>query len=206
MTAWRAEAEHPRYNAGIVKSALSRLRAARVGGSTEELHDALAHCVRKSFAGIDDEELYSRCHAGTKRLIESYVDEVVAALGALQTRLSDDGEAPALDKARALLWRSRRVFGRTCLALSGGGGLANFSWGVARALLDEGLLPSLICGTSAGAVVAAALCCHTEREARLAAPARGSGGAADELRGGAAGGATAGAADGAYVRRRALGS
>ena len=47
---------------------------------------------------------------------------------------------------------------------SGGGGLANFSWGVARALLDEGLLPSLICGTSAGAVVAAALCCHTERE------------------------------------------
>lgn len=164
VTAWRAVAEHPRYNAGIVMSALSRLRAARVGGSIEELHDALAHCVRKSFAGIDDEELYSRCHAGTKRLIESYVDEVVAALGALQTRLSDDGEAPALDKARALLWRSRRVFGRTCLALSGGGGLANFSWGVARALLDEGLLPSLICGTSAGAVVAAALCCHTERE------------------------------------------
>mgnify|MGYP001409429233 CR=1 FL=1 len=67
------------------------------------------------------------------------------------------GVSPAYDeRVRSFLHRSQRVFGRTCLALSGGGGLANFSWGVARALLDEGLLPSLICGTSAGAVVAAA--------------------------------------------------
>ena len=161
---WQAQPEHAQYNAAAVQSALQRLRAARAADDVDGLVEALGACVRKSFSGIDHEALYSACWCGTKRLVEAYVDEVVAALGYLRAHALGRGDAARDARVASLLQRAQRVFGRTCLALSGGGGLANFSWGVARALYDQRLLPSLICGTSAGAVVAATLCTHTDAE------------------------------------------
>jgi hypothetical protein len=160
---WKSSSEHPQYNAPLVQLTLERMRAARAAGDYSALLDILGTCVRKSYCGIDAEALYSKCHAGTKRLVELYVDEVVAALGEVQQRIGT-GDDAFDERVRGLLYRAQRVFGRTCLALSGGGGLANFAWGVARALYDQKLLPSLICGTSAGAVVGAALCTHTDAE------------------------------------------
>ncbi len=160
--AWRSSPEHQQYNAAVVRAALDRLRVARAAGDARGLLDVLRTCVRKSFGGIDNEQLYSRCHAGTKVLIELYVDEVVEALGEVQKELGHD---LAFDKdVRDFLYRSQKVFGRTCLALSGGGGLVNYSWGVVRALFDQKMLPTLICGTSAGAVIAATVCTHTDAE------------------------------------------
>ena len=159
---WRFTAEDPMYNAILVRTTFERLRSARDAGDMETLLGALGTCVRKSFSGIDNEALYAHCHSGTKLLIEKYVDEVVTSLAEVQSHLGSD---PLFDeRVRSFLHRSQRIFGRTCLALSGGGGLANFSWGVARALFEQRLLPSLICGTSAGAVVGATLCTHTDSE------------------------------------------
>ena len=81
---WREEDEHEKYNAGLVRTALKRLRAARAAGSPAELLEALGTCVRKSFAGIDHEALYSKCHAGTKQLIEAYLDEVEMSIAYLR--------------------------------------------------------------------------------------------------------------------------
>ena len=159
---WRASAEHPQYNSTLVSATLVRLRTARTAGDADALLDALGMCVRKSFVGIDAEALYSHCHSGTKTLIEEFVSEVVASLEEVQRRLGTDSAFD--ERIASFLHRSGRVFGRTCLSLSGGGGLANFSWGVARALFEQGHLPNLICGTSAGAVIAAALCTHTDLE------------------------------------------
>ena len=160
---WRSKSEDNMYNATAVRLTLQRLRSARADGDIDALLDILGTCVRKSYCGIDHEALYSRCHSGTKKLVEMYVDEVVASLAEVQSRVGRGDEA--LDaRVNSMLYRSQRVFGRTCLALSGGGGLANFSWGVTRALYDRGLLPSLVCGTSAGAVIAATLCTHTDAE------------------------------------------
>ncbi len=36
--------------------------------------------------------------------------------------------------------------------------MGHYHWGVVRALLDENLLPRIISGTSAGAVVASVIC------------------------------------------------
>jgi hypothetical protein len=122
---WQAEAEHPQYNAAAVARTLQTLRAARAADDVDALCEALGTCLRKSFAGIDSEALYARCHAGTvrrlaastktprqpntavsralqpngcrsrpltvlavpiacqKRLIDTYVDEVVACLSVL---------------------------------------------------------------------------------------------------------------------------
>lgn len=159
---WRRDPHHPKYNAVLVSATLQRLRAVRADADANELLDILGTCVRKSFCGVDHEALYARCHAGTKHLVELYVDEVVHSLGDVRQRLGRD--AAFDERVRAFLARAQRVYGRTCLALSGGGGLANFSWGTALALHERGLLPSLICGTSAGAVVAAALCTHSDAD------------------------------------------
>lgn len=163
ISVWKGISQDPAYNADLVQVAVQRLRAARASEDAIALLDALSVCVRKSFAGIDHEALYSRCFCGTKRLIELYVDEVVAALGDVQERIGQ-GDGRFDERARNFLYRAQRVFGRTALTLSGGGALSNYSWGVVKALHDQKMLPSLICGTSAGAVVAAAVCTHTDSE------------------------------------------
>ena len=54
--------------------------------------------------------------------------------------------------------KARRAFGNTALCLSGGAGMGHYHWGVVHALLHEDLLPNIISGTSAGAVVASFIC------------------------------------------------
>ncbi|MES1913179.1 MAG: hypothetical protein MHM6MM_005394 [Cercozoa sp. M6MM] len=60
--------------------------------------------------------------------------------------------------------RARRDFGRTALVLSGGATCAFYHFGVVRALLQNSLLPRVICGTSGGALVSAIICSRTDQE------------------------------------------
>lgn len=53
---------------------------------------------------------------------------------------------------------------KPALMLSGGGKLGNYHYGVIRALLDEGLLPKIISGSSAGSIAAAIVGTRTEPE------------------------------------------
>ena len=54
-----------------------------------------------------------------------------------------------------LVSEAHRSLGRTALCLSGGGALAMYHFGVIKVLLEEGLLPQVISGTSGGSIVAA---------------------------------------------------
>lgn len=58
------------------------------------------------------------------------------------------------------------TFGRTALCLSGGGAIALQHFGVVEELFKRGLLPTVISGTSGGAVVACYVCCRTDAELR----------------------------------------
>ncbi|CDF40708.1 unnamed protein product [Chondrus crispus] len=49
---------------------------------------------------------------------------------------------------------ARHAYGRTALMLSGGAAMGLSHMGVVKALLNQGLLPRVVCGTSAGALVA----------------------------------------------------
>eukprot|EP00184_Porphyridium_aerugineum_P000062 CAMPEP_0184706980 /NCGR_PEP_ID=MMETSP0313-20130426/37037_1 /TAXON_ID=2792 /ORGANISM="Porphyridium aerugineum, Strain SAG 1380-2" /LENGTH=1034 /DNA_ID=CAMNT_0027168549 /DNA_START=453 /DNA_END=3557 /DNA_ORIENTATION=+ len=59
---------------------------------------------------------------------------------------------------------TRHAFGRTALMLSGGSTMGLLHLGVAKALLEQGLLPRVICGTSAGSMVAALIGSQTHQE------------------------------------------
>jgi predicted acylesterase/phospholipase RssA len=56
------------------------------------------------------------------------------------------------EKAKEFLFM-RQVYGRSALLLSGGGGLGIYHMGVVKALLEVGMLPRVISGSSAGSIV-----------------------------------------------------
>jgi TAG lipase/steryl ester hydrolase/phospholipase A2/LPA acyltransferase len=64
----------------------------------------------------------------------------------------------------AFVAAARHAHGCTALCLSGGGAIAMYHMGVVRELLAAGVLPSVISGTSGGAIVAALLACRADDE------------------------------------------
>lgn len=70
------------------------------------------------------------------------------------------GKAERLDALRQ--WR--QALGHTALMLSGGGSLAMYHMGVCRELIQQGLLPKVISGTSGGSIVVAFLAIYTDEE------------------------------------------
>jgi len=94
--------------------------------------------------------------------IRAYIDEVKLHLNAV----ADAAAAGALpvDEVLNFLRETRHAFGRTALVLSGGGALGAFHVGVVKALLDARLLPRVLAGSSAGAIVAAAVATRNDAE------------------------------------------
>lgn len=68
------------------------------------------------------------------------------------------------EQVTMFLKRTRAAYGRTALCLSGGAMMGCYHFGHVKALLERGVLPHIISGTSAGSVVAATLCTRTNEE------------------------------------------
>ena len=172
---WKDVDEYAYYDSKTIKRVLDRLQRRRVKAQAEEkegIHQAngqvraiddlrglVEACVKNNFAGFENPRLYSETYYGTKKLVQKYVDEVAECLELLlgSQQLSQE------DK-RALAKHLETNFGRTALCLSGGATFAYYHFGIAKALIDADLLPSIITGTSGGALVAALLGTRTDEE------------------------------------------
>ena len=64
------------------------------------------------------------------------------------------------------LRKAKRSFGNTALLLSGGATLGLYHLGVMKALVEGDLLPKVVSGTSAGAVLSAFMAVRTDEEIR----------------------------------------
>ena len=128
----------------------------------DELRGLVEACVKNNFVGFENPRLYSESYYGTKDLVQSFVDEVEQSLALLQKTHQLD-----LENKRALFRHLHTNYGRSALCLSGGATFAYYHFGVAKALLDVNLLPSVITGTSGGALVAALLCTRTNPELKM---------------------------------------
>lgn len=127
--------------------------------AVEDLRALVEACIKNNFVGFENPRLYSETYYGTKELVQEFVDEAEKSLSfLLQTPQLDQ------DTKRALFKHLGSNFGRTALCLSGGATFAYYHFGVAKALLDAGLLPEVITGTSGGALVAALLGTRTDEE------------------------------------------
>ncbi|KAF9438557.1 hypothetical protein BGZ76_006939 [Entomortierella beljakovae] len=156
---WKNDPDFGYYDYHLLSRVNRNLRLAREANRIDELKDHLQGVVKSNFGGVENARLYSHTYHGTKQPVENYVQEVTHSLQAV----TESGQLTD-DEKRIFLKSIYKNFGRTALCLSGGAGFGYYHLGVARALLNAGILPSVITGTSAGALLAALICCRTDDE------------------------------------------
>lgn len=162
-TEWR-EVEHTDlYDYAQIRLRLDRLRNLRARGDHQGLLFALNEGIHGNMGGMGRGILYRKAKTGTKHLIEQYIDEIDSALR-LIAELPDD--VIATQTKLDFFYRCNVCFGRSALMLSGGGVLGFLHLGVVNILLEQGLLPRVISGSSAGSLVAGVLACHNDKEMR----------------------------------------
>jgi predicted acylesterase/phospholipase RssA len=84
--------------------------------------------------------------------------------GALNLLCDSDYKAMSPMRKRVFLKRAARSFGRSALLLSGGASLGLFHMGVIKELEEQGILPRVVTGSSAGSIVAGILATHNDEE------------------------------------------
>ncbi|GAB5450342.1 MAG: DUF3336 domain-containing protein [Halioglobus sp.] len=158
---WRQVDQSSMYDYAEIRLRLDKLRSLRARHDYHGLLFTLNEGIHGNMAGMGRGSLYRRAKFGTKRLIEDYVEEVADSLLFLAELESDEID---VQEKLDFFYRSNVCFGRSALMLSGGGVLGFYHLGVVKTLLEEGVLPRVISGSSAGSLVAGVLGTHTDRE------------------------------------------
>lgn len=160
---WKQDDSGEDYDDHLIRQRLNELRALREAGEVRRLVFALHEGLHGNIGNISNPALYSVARVGTKQLIENYVAEVCRCLDYICA-----GDFPEFPDDQKILFfkRTGTVFGRTALMLSGGATLGMFHLGVIKALLEQGLLPRVISGSSAGSIIAGLVGVRTDDELR----------------------------------------
>ncbi len=158
---WRQVEHTHRYDNAQIRKRLDTLRMHRRERDNQGLLFTLNEGIHGNMGGMGSDQLYRVAKVGTKQLVEDYVDEIVDSLTRI-AELSDDeiSHEQKLD----FFQRASHCYGCTALMLSGGGALGHFHLGVTKSLLEHGLLPKVISGSSAGSLVTAVLGTHGDAE------------------------------------------
>ncbi|NNM51893.1 MAG: DUF3336 domain-containing protein [Pseudomonadales bacterium] len=161
--AWRSTLESSLYDYQEICNRLEKLQHALQNQASSELLYALNEGVHGNMGGMGRPVLYSQARCGTKHLIEDYVTTIAESLRYIHR--CPESEIPHTEKVD-FFRRASHCYGRSALLLSGGAGLIYFHHGVVQELIDNDLLPGVISGASAGAIVAAQLGTLTDEELR----------------------------------------
>ena len=153
-TRWRETLETTLYDYTEIRSRHEKLRQWLAQRASSELLYALNEGVHGNMGGMGRPILYSRALSGTKQMIEDYVGAIAQALNFIHR--CPEQEISQTEKVD-FFHRASHCYGRSALLLSGGAGLIYFHHGVVQELIDHDLLPNVISGASAGAIMAAQL-------------------------------------------------
>jgi NTE family protein len=159
--AWRRQDRSSRYGYPGIRRRLDLMRRLHSEEDPHELLFYLNEGIHGNMDGIGKPAMYNVARFGTKDLISTYLEELEDSIRTIaETDESVVSFAEKLDFFR----RASHCYGRSALMLSGGGSLGPFHLGVARALWEERLLPTVISGSSAGSFVAAIMGTHSDSE------------------------------------------
>jgi len=151
---WKAMDQSRRYDYVSIRIRLDRLRALRARQDNRGLLFNLNEGIHGNMGGMGRSSLYEKAKFGTKQLIVDYVDEIVSALEHLASKEVDE---ISVEEKLDFFHRADHCFGRSAFMMSGSGSLFYFHIGVVRALLKEGLLPTILSGSSGGSFVGSLL-------------------------------------------------
>ena len=153
---WREDEASDLYDYQIIRRRYDELVEARRSGDPERLFYYFNEGLHGNMGGMGAPQLYNKAKSGTKLLIDQYIEEIVAALKDLE----DMQDVIDLPTKIGYFERASGCFGKTALMFSGAGSLGAFHVGVAKALAEQKLIPSVVSGASAGSVVAAVIGTH----------------------------------------------
>jgi TAG lipase/steryl ester hydrolase/phospholipase A2/LPA acyltransferase len=158
---WKEDFASDLYHYELIYDRLRHLRQYREQNDFERLKRALREGLHHDLGNMGNPALYTRSRVGTKHLIEEYITQVCESLDYLC-----DNPVPGFPVADKLQFFRDTLtsFGRPALLLSGGASLGMFHFGVIKALWEKGLLPQVVAGSSAGAIIAGILGVHTDAE------------------------------------------
>lgn len=158
---WRADNQSDAFDYSIIDDHLRQLQGHRENGSNRTLLQFVTESLYRLNHDITRPDLYAKSLVGPKQIVERYYAEVERSIRYLCD--TPDEELKDTDKL-AIFESAVDSFGRTALLLSGGATLGYYHLGVAKALWDQDLLPSVISGSSMGSIIAAAICTRTDEE------------------------------------------
>ncbi|GAA5983516.1 hypothetical protein JCM5350_000258 [Sporobolomyces pararoseus] len=161
LTNWKQSPPNAYYDAPLVRKVLKTLKELRDKQDVEGICAVLHLVLKSNFAGTESFRLYSETYYGTKNLVQDFIDQVTESL--IFVRSLPPSILSTSEKLDFFKSCSKNL-GSSALCLSGGASFGYYHFGVIRALLDQGLLPRVVTGTSAGALVAAFICCRTDQE------------------------------------------
>jgi TAG lipase / steryl ester hydrolase / phospholipase A2 / LPA acyltransferase len=147
---WKDDEISDDYDWRLIRSRLRQIRQYRGNRDIRRIVYHLRQGLHWNLGNVGNPKLYSYCRVGTKRLIREYVTEVSDAL----IDLCDNDHADfSTDQKLRFFHEVALSYGRSALLLSGGATLGLFHVGVVKALFREGLVPTVMSGSSAGSVV-----------------------------------------------------
>lgn len=148
------------YDRQLIQQRLAYLQSVRQakGQDAAELAFALRSDLLRNLGNVASPAVH-RATLSVPQPIRDYIDEVRT-----QIRMVSTSPSLSLEERLAFLRETRHAFGRTALVLSGGGSFGSFHLGVVKSLLEASLLPRVLSGSSAGAIVAALICTRTDDE------------------------------------------
>ena len=149
---WKAIDKSPLYDYQLIQKRVTRMKLARSKEDAAGLMSILHEGIHGNLGSLANPELGKHCKVGSKILIQDFFEEVCQALEFIYH--ADEQDVDFYEKL-SFFDETTHAFGQSCLMLSGGAGLGFSHVGVVLALLKEDLIPGVISGASAGAVIAA---------------------------------------------------
>lgn len=160
---WRRRDHSRQYDYVSIRTRLDRLRSLKASHDHRGLLYTLNEGIHGNMGGMGRAGLYGHALSGTKLLIEDYIEEIVHTLEHLAG--ADTGDISPEEKLD-FFRRASHCFGHTAFMMSGSGSLLYFHMGVARALFEADLLPTVMSGSSGGSIIGSIVCSHTDEELR----------------------------------------
>lgn len=151
---WKYDNSSPYFDAEIISHRLNLLRRYRFQNRTQDLMYILREGFSHDVANIGHPLLFTETYIGTKKIIEDYIEEVSQALAYIASEKCEN-----LSKADKLAFfrNCEKAYGQPALMFSGGATLGLFHTGVVKTLLERDLMPKVLSGSSAGAIMTAML-------------------------------------------------
>lgn len=150
---WRQNPASRAYDHRLIQHRLNSLTVAREEDDMETLTGLLRGGLLRNLGSIGSTNLFNRAYSGTKYLTEDYINEVIECLDYV-----DESDFQNGFKKADFFHDIFQSYGRTALILHGGSLFGFCHLGTVKALYDNELLPNIICGTTAGAIIAALVC------------------------------------------------